>query len=157
MYEDMLDAPLVQFAYGVEVDNLTLSVDFLKGDLIAQGSIKVHDHASANAALELSNKDIYIRLGVGKITQISVRVESASVEVIIGKLDDSALNSHGTGWSFTIPGLVSFHSRQPHTTVYFDKDPDHGVIWLLVASFRSPGKDEVTRLSPIAKLFKDPQ
>lgn len=151
MYEEMFDTPLVQFDHDVEVDNLTLSVDSSKGDLIAQGSIKVHDYGSANATLELSNKGIHIRLEVDNITLDSVTVESASVEVIIGQQDNSAPSSHGTGWSFTISGVISFHSKQLQATVYFDKDPDHGTIWLLAAHFESSGRNEETKLSSIAK------
>ena len=151
MYEEMFDAPLVQFDHDVEVDNLTLSVESSKGNLIAQGSIKVHEYASANATLELSNKGIHIRLDVGKVTLDSVILESASVEVIIGKQDNSTSNSHGTGWIFTIAGVISFHGMQLQATVYFDKDPDHGTIWLLAARFGSSGKNEETRLSSIAK------
>ncbi|KAI9804315.1 MAG: hypothetical protein M1833_007122 [Piccolia ochrophora] len=148
LYEDLFSSPLHLSDHEVVFDDLVLIAG--SSGFTLSGRVTIEGHSSAQATIAISRLGVHITGAVSDIELAGdVVLKQASLDVFIGRTDDTALSGPGTSFRFAIAGIVSVASNDILASLYIDKEPSGNVIWTVVGGFT--GAFAISHIAPALK------
>lgn len=146
MYQDMFGAPLHLTSHDVELSNLSFVAQ--PSGLTLTGRVTVEGHTSTDATIAISRHGLEITGNVADVAlDGDIVLRSASLNVFVGRQDDTTIEGPGTSFRFAIQGTVGVADGEISASMFLDRDSSSKkALWTVTGSFK--GAFSLSKITP---------
>lgn len=148
MYEDLFGTPLHTSPHEVVLGQPLLTIS--PSRITISGTVTVEGHTSTEATIELSRSGLRL---TGRVAdhelQTGVTLKDASLDISIGRQDQTTVQGPGTSFSFCVSGTVALNSLAISASLYLDRDAHGKTFWTLMGSLAATGIISLSSLVPL--------
>jgi hypothetical protein len=145
MYEDLFGAPLHLTSHDVVLDDLSFVAH--PSGLTLAARVTIEGHTAANATIAISRHGLEIKGDVADVVlESDIILKSASLDVFVGRQDDTEVDGPGTSFRFAIKGVVGVADGAISASMFLDKDSSRQTLWTITGSFE--GAFSLSRIAP---------